>query len=385
MNNISGYLPYIEVYLDNLIHNISEIRKKIPRSKGIMAVVKDMAYGCGCVPISKTFQENNIEFLAVAFAKEAFFLRKNNINLPILVFSSGEKNDWELGFNQNIIFSLNDLTDAILWQQSSLPIKFHINVDTGMGRLGILPSEISVIIEIIKNNPNLICDGIYTHLACADIPSTNTVDIQLKKFKQVIEILRQNGINPSQIHYANSAGIMRFPLDNECTLVRPGISLYGCNPDPNQDFGIKLKSVIGLKARIIKIKQVSANTPISYCSRYITSSDTNIATIPLGYSAGLPRHLTNKGCVLIKGRRYKIAGTVTMDYIMVDIGKKTDLKIGDEVVAIGYQGNEYIGPDEVASNCNTIAYEILCGLGKHLDRYFIKENQIILHQEGYFF
>lgn len=377
--------PRIEVSLDNIIHNISQIKTTVPSSKGIMAVVKDLAYGCGSVMVSKTLEANGVAWLAVAFAGEARALRDGGVTLPVLVLGECGKNELAWGAANNISFSLNDPADVVAWSDNGLAVRFHVNVDTGMGRLGLLPQQLSAIIGALKNNPRLVCEGAYTHLACADIPGTDSVSVQLKRFREALDALRQHGISPQHIHYANSSAIMRFPISPECTLVRPGITMYGCKPDPSQDFPLALKSVVALKAHVAKIKRVPAGTPVSYGGRYVTPDDTNIATIPLGYGIGLPRLLTNKGAVLIGGKRYTIAGTVTMDYIMVDAGPRPQMSVGDEAVAIGYQGSEYISPDEVARLAGTIAYEILCGLSTKLDRYYIRNGVTLHYQPGYYF
>jgi alanine racemase len=374
--------PHVAVSLDNLIHNLREIRRFVPSGKGIIAVVKDCAYGCGSVMVAKTLEQNGVSHLAVATTDEARTLRDAGVTLPILVFGVPSGSDLEWGSSKNIIFSLNDIADIALWKASGKPVRFHCAVDSGMGRLGILPQEAGKVIETLKSAPSLACDGIYTHCASADSPGTETVGLQLQRFRDVVKLFRKNGFPPQHIHYANSAALMRFPLDPDCTLVRPGITLYGCRPDPAQDFGISLKPVASLKSHVVKVKRVPAGTPISYGGRYVTKSDTHIATVSLGYGQGLPRTLGNKGSLLIRGNRYAIAGTVTMDYIMVDAGSVTDIAVGDEAAAIGCQGSDCITADEVGLLAGTIGYEILCGLGPRLDRYYYLGGRVVHHLPG---
>ncbi len=362
--------PFITISLDNVVHNLGEIMKIVPPSVGIMAVVKDNAYGCGSVMVGKTLQQHGVSFLAVASAREARALRNNAISLPVLIFGPATAEDLVWGSSNNIVFSLNDLDDIDEWKRSGIPVRFHIAVDTAMCRLGITPPQAQQAAGALKTAPDLKCEGIYTHFARADEPDTTTVSEQTALFRSVLGVLAGNGIIPRHVHYANSAAMLRFPLDPACTLVRPGIALYGCKPDPAQNFGISLKPVISLKSNVVKIKRVPAGTPVSYGGRYVTKSDTNIATISLGYGTGLPRCLGNTGVVLIRGRRYPIAGTVTMDYIMVDAGADTDIIPGDEAVAIGCQDNDCITVDEVAAQAGTIGYEILCGMNARLDRYY---------------
>ncbi len=377
--------PCIEVSLDNVLHNVSEIRRAAGKGKGIMAVVKDLAYGCGSVVVSRALASCGVEWLAVATAAEARALRDGGITLPVLVLGACDTDELAWAGAHKVSVSLNDVADLGVMTRAGTPVRIHVNVDTGMTRLGLLPTELGALVSALQNNSKLVCEGAYTHLACADVPGTGTVDIQTSKFRAALDILRKNGISPKFIHYANSAAIMRHPLSSECTLVRPGITIYGCKPDPLQDFPLALKPVVTLKAPVTKIKKVSAGTAISYGARYVTSAETHIATIPLGYGIGLPRKLTGAGSVLIRGRRYAIAGTVTMDYIMADVGLNTDVCVGDEAVAIGCQGSECISPDEVAAKCGTIAYEILCGLSTRLDRYFVLKGEVVGRQEGHYF
>jgi alanine racemase len=184
------------------------------------------------------------------------------------------------------------------------------------------------------------------------------------------------------VHFANSAWIMRSPDLAGSTFVRPGIALYGCKPDPGQAFPLDLLPVVSLKSRIVKIKKVPAGTPVSYGGRYVTAAETVIATIALGYGDGIPRSLGNRGEVLIRGKRFRIAGTVTMDYIMVDAGPAPSMNVGDEAVAMGSQGSESISPDDVALLDDTIAYEILCGLSASLDRIYVSGGKIVGREKG---
>jgi alanine racemase len=379
MTEIPLRYPHVAIHLDNVIHNLHEIRRFVPAGKGIIAVVKDCAYGCGSVMVAQTLEQNGVSHLAVATPGEARVLRDAKVTLPILVFGVPTESDLEWGYSNNIIFSLNDLGDIAVWKASGKAVRFHCAVDTGMGRLGILPQEAGQVIDALKNAPALTCDGIYTHCAQADEPGTARVSLQLDRFREVLDLFIRSGIKPRHVHYANSAALLRFPLEPACTLVRPGISLYGCKPDPAQDFGISLKPVVTLKSHVVKIKRVPLGTPVSYGGRYVTKNETHIATISLGYGQGLPRVLGNKGSVLIRGRRYAIAGTVTMDYIMVDAGRVTDVAEGDEAVAIGCQGSECITADDVALAAGTIGYEILCGLGPHLDRYYYLDGKVVNH------
>ncbi len=385
MTENSPGFPYIEVSLDNLLFNLDQLRLASPYVKDVIAVVKDCAYGCGAIAVSKALEAHGVHFFAVANCKEARSLRNNGITSPILVFGECGKDELRWGSSHNIHFSLNDCADIAAWKTADFAVRFHCEIDTGMGRLGLNPTEIGNVIHAVTNSDQIVFEGLFTHFANADEPATKTVEAQLNIFKMAIANFKAGGLIPKYIHYANSAATIRFPFKGECTHIRPGISLYGCKPDPKQIFPIPLKSVVRLKSKIIKIKNVPANTPISYGGTYTTKSETKIATIPLGYGIGFPRQLSNKGSVLIGGKRYGIAGRVTMDYVMVDIGFNSNIQVDDEVVVFGDQGDECITVDEVALLADTIGYEILCGLSPCLDRIYAQDGKIVSQTPGYSF
>jgi alanine racemase len=378
-NNAVLSSPWVEISLDNVVHNVNQIRGALPPSVGIMAVVKDNAYGCGGVMVSRVLESHNVGHFAVARTVEARALREAGIRSPILVLGPATAEEVRWGAGSRIGFSLNDMADVSAWQSLGCPVRFHLNVDTGMGRLGILPRETAAFAEAVGGRDTLLFEGMYTHLANADSADAGSISQQLARFRTSLAALADKGLRPGIIHYGNSAAVMRYPLE-ECTLVRPGIALYGCKPNPAREFSLDLKPVMSLKARVIKMKKVPAGTAISYGSTYVTVSETVIATIALGYGQGLPRQLSNRGVVLIRGRRYGIAGRVTMDFIMVDAGANTDMSVGDEVVAIGSQETHCIHPDDVAVLCDTISYEIMCSINPRIDRCFILDGKPV-HQE----
>lgn len=376
------YSPHVEISLDNLLSNVKLIRSAIPSSVGIIAVVKDNSYGCGSIQIANALEKfADVRFFAVARPEEAFALRKSGIQNEILVLGRASPSQLEQCSKSNVILALNDLDDLQVWKESGQTIKFHCNIDTAMHRMGLLPHEIPSLIDSLKTSPSLKLDGVFTHLARADEEGTKTVSIQRDKLFKCVSLLKENDICISHIHYGNSAGLMDFPMDG-CTLVRPGVSLYGCNPDPARQFRLPVEPVLSLKGVVTKVKRVPADTPVSYGGNYVTSADTNIATIMLGYAHGLPRFLGNRGKLIINGSFYKIAGNVTMDYCMVDAGPDTQIKAGDEAVAIGIQGDKRITADEIACIGNTIGYEILCNVSAAIDRFYYLNNSVVFSKTG---
>ena len=376
------YSPYVEISLDNLLHNLAQIRQTLPREVGIIAVVKDSSYGCGSLLIAEAFERSGmVAFFAVARPVEAIALRKYRIKLPILVLGMASEEELRYGADNGIIFALNDLSDVDRWESYGVSVNFHLGIDTGMSRMGLLPSEIDTLVNKLNTARNIRIGGTFTHMANADEPNTQTVARQLERFRSGIDKLRSGGHPPAHVHYGNTATFLRFPL-SDCTLARPGIALYGCKPDPAQEFNIDLKPVASLISHVVKMKKLPASTPVSYCGNYVTPADTWIATIPIGYAHGLPRYLNGKGSVLIGGSRYRIAGNITMDYIMVDAGASPSITVGDEVAAIGTQGGETISPDDVAAIGNTIGYEVLCNLGTTIDRFYTLDGKVVHHEPG---
>jgi alanine racemase len=371
--------PFVEINLDNLLHNLDQIRATLPSSVGILAVVKDSAYGCGSAMVSRLLEQSGVRLFAVARTCEARVLREAGVESPILVLGPAHASDLVWGASAGVLFTAGDLADLAAWKKLDVPVRFHLEIDTGMGRLGLLPGEMERFARELAGWPNLICEGAFTHFSRSDDPDVQPTAAQLARFRKAIDALEANGLRPSTVHFSNTAAIARG-LIPDCTAVRPGIALYGCKPDPGGEFSLDLKPIMSLRGRVVKMKRVPAGTPVSYGGTYVTREDTTIATIDIGYGLGLPRQLGNRGAVLIRGRRYMIAGRVTMDFLMIDAGPVPAFEVGDEAVAMGSQGNERIAPDDIAILCNTIGYEILCSIGSRTDRFYILDGRVIHHE-----
>jgi alanine racemase len=378
-------LPWLEISIDALLHNCAVLRAQLPASTGLLAVVKDRAYGCGSRQITLALERfGGVSFFAVNTPDEAFFLRDQGVKSDILVLGPANSDAIRRGNNAGMVFTLTDLNDIYQWQSAGVPVRFHCNIDTRMHRLGILPNEVEKIIGLLLQSPHLRCEGVFTHLADADDPASETVREQLRIFSACRALFTARGIEPCHVHYANSGGILHFS-PGDCTLARPGIALYGSRPNPERSIAVDLKPVVSLKSRVVKIKKVPAETPVSYGGRYRTDRDTHIATIALGYGCGYPRSLTNRGTLIINGKRYTIAGAVTMDYCMVDAGPVPQIAVGDAVVAIGTQADETITPDDIALLNGTIAYEILCGLNPSMERTYIMNGNVFTRETAYIY
>jgi alanine racemase len=358
---------YARVSIKNILHNIREIKKLLSPGTKFMAVVKADAYGHGAVAVSKAI-ENKVDYLSVATLTEAIELKSAKIKTPILILSEVPLSCAAQIIKNDLIQTVYTMELAKALSKAAVKLKkaakVHIKVDTGMGRIGVRADEFAELFKNISRLPNIKIEGIYTHLARAEEKNGFTRE-QLKIFRSAVSKVNSKGMI---VHAANSAGAM-YHRESHLDMVRIGLSLYGLYPSDRGDNIVKLEPALEFKTRVVYIKELPAGTPLSYGSTYITKSRTRIATLPVGYADGLPRALSNKGDVLIGGRRYPIAGRVCMDMTLVDVGN-APVKVGDEVTLIGRQGKEYISADEVARLAGTISYEIICGIGKRVPRVY---------------
>lgn len=361
-----------EIDLNALLHNLKEIRKLTGSDRAIMAVVKADAYGHGAVRISQTLEEAGVAALGVALVQEGIELRQGGIRLPILVMGSILKEqipplfEYQLTpvlFQDGLIPHLEKEAEE---QGVTLPV--HIKIDTGMGRLGIQPGQLSSFIKEILRNKRIKIEGVMTHLSSADHIGSPQLSQQLTLWKKTLDELQNFQLQPSQIHLANSAAIASL-RELDSNPVRPGLMLYGYSSIRNPS--LSLEPVLAFKTRIVHLKTVPAGTPVSYGGTFVTSRQSVIATLAVGYADGYWRALSNCGKVLIHGRRVPIVGRVCMDMTMVDVTDLSRVQIGEEAVLIGKQGKESISAEEVAGWIGTIPYEVLCGIGKRVPRVYL--------------
>lgn len=367
---------WVETDLQAVARNIREIRKVTAATAKVMAVVKANAYGHGAVEVSRATLANGADWLGVARVVEGVELREAGIEAPVLI----------LGYTTPEQYGevvRNRLTQAVYTREMGFALaeaaaregskaRVHIKVDTGMGRIGWV--DVSRVVQDaleLARNPNLVIDGIFTHFAASDTADKRYTLQQFEKFMGIIDMLRQNGLEFPLRHAANSAAIMELP-ETHLDLVRAGIIVYGLYPSDEVDHSrIRLSPVMSLKARVAYIKVVPAGFKVSYGCTYETERDTLIATIPLGYADGYSRLLSSKGEVLINGRRAPVVGRVCMDQIMVDAGAIPGVKMGDEAVIIGRQGDVEVSADEIAAKLGTINYEVTCMVNHRVPRIYV--------------
>lgn len=366
-----------EVDLASIGRNIAAIRRRIGPGPEIMAVVKADAYGHGAVQVATTALTSGATWLGVALVEEGVVLRKSGIIAPILVFGQlfPSQARRALRYSLSCTVSTYEFAEAlsVAATQEGKKGKCHIKVDTGMGRIGVSPRQAASFVRRVAMLPNVEVEGIYTHFATADADDKSFAREQLSRFMEVIEALSTIGVQIQFRHAANSAACVDMP-EAQLDLVRPGILMYGLSPFSTERFQkvkreMDIRPALSLKTRVSFVKRVPAGTPVSYGSTYVTREDTVIATLPVGYADGLSRGLSNRGEVLIRGRRLPIVGRICMDQCMVDAGN-LEVEVGDEAVLIGRQGDQEISAEEVADKLGTISYEVVCAISKRVPRVY---------------
>ena len=371
---------FAEIDLNALHHNFQVVRTSIPRKAEILAVVKADAYGHGFMDISRELESLGVNAFGVAFLAEGIQLRKAGIDRPILLLGGvypGQERKC-IGFNiSTIVFSLEQ-AQALNHAAGKLfrKAQVHLKIDTGMGRLGIQYSDAPAFLAELKKLPNIMLEGIVSHFASADELDESGqyfTRLQAERFTWALAEARKNGFTPRYVHIANSAAALLRDVPG-CNLVRPGIALYGAIPSSDFQGKLDIKPVMRLKSRIAMLKWVEPGATISYARRFTANDRTLVASVPVGYADGYPRALTNRGEALIKGQRARVAGTVCMDWIMLDATHIPGVAVGDEVVLMGPDNaGNCIHAEELAAWAGTIPYEIFCGISKRVPRVYLKQ------------
>jgi len=369
--------------LDAIVHNMEQLRKNITGTTKILAVIKADGYGHGAIPIAQILRK--LDYLwgfAVATAEEAFMLRDVGIREPILILGYTFPAHYEEIVARNITQTIFDMdtakTFSCIGKKLGKAVRVHIAIDTGMSRIGFTPNQESLhIIKEITSLSSLECEGIFTHFAKADVLDKTSSHTQLNIFTTFIKDLEKLGVHFPFKHSSNSAGIIDLQEAN-MDLVRGGISIYGLYPsdEVNQDF-VKLKPALSLKSHIVYVKEVEAGTGVSYGSTFITSRPTKIATIPIGYADGYPRSLSNKGYVLIHGKKAPILGRVCMDQFMVDVSHVESVRRNDLVTLIGEDMGETVTIEELSKISGRFNYEFVCDISKRVPRIYVRNGEIV--------
>lgn len=375
---------YVEVNLDHIIENLENMKSHIASDTKILAVIKTDGYGHGGIPIARNIEHLDYLFgFAVATAEEAFELRDAGVTKPILVLSYTFPYAYERLIREDIRITVfrKDTLEELSKIGSNLgkAAKVHIKVDTGMGRIGIMPDEQGeAFVKTATEMKNLEVEGIYTHFACADEADLTSAKSQIVMFKEfVTKVEKELDIRIPIHHCSNSAGILALPEAN-MNLVRAGITLYGLMPSAEvEKADMVLWPALSLKSHIVYVKELKKGQTVSYGSTYVAEDTVRVATIPLGYGDGYPRSLSSRGYVLIHGKKAPILGRICMDQFMVDVTNIKETKEGDLVTLIGSDGVEAITADALGELSGRFNYELVCDLNQRLPRVYIKDNKVI--------
>jgi alanine racemase len=363
---------WAEIDCSAVQRNVSALLEAVAPAR-LLAVVKADGYGHGAVEVGRAALAAGAAWLGVALVEEGVALREAGIDAPILVLSEPVPDAAACVVAHRltpVVYTpagIDALAKAVAGRGQREPLAVHLKVDTGMHRVGAAVPDAASLVQLVEGHDELHLEGVCTHLAVADELDNPYSDAQLDQFDSVLELLDELDVQPSIVHAANTAGAIALPR-SRYDMVRAGIGIYGIAPAPELDGRVPLQPAMAVKARVSYVKTLPAGERLSYGLRYQVARDARIATVPIGYGDGVPRNLAHVGGqVLVRGQRCPIAGTVTMDQLMVDVGE-LPVERDDEVVLIGRQGDAQITAAEWAERLGTIAYEIVCGIGPRVPR-----------------
>lgn len=374
-----------EIDFKKLENNFYKIKSFVNRTKPknpvkICAVIKANAYGHGIQEMSKKFIQLGADYLGVANYDEAIKLRSVVPDVSILVFGtlihSRFKPETYVSklIKYDLIATVASLETARFLDYYSgilrKKFKVHIKVDTGMRRIGFDVKRALKNISQVFKYKNLEIEGIYTHFATAESPDKSFLKMQVSKFLELIYCLKKAGMEFPIVHSANSGAVLNFP-ESYFDMVRPGLILYGYYPSHDMKKVVDVKPVMNLKSKVTYIKRVDSNISISYGRTFYTKKRTFIGSIPVGYGDGYWRILSNKGKVLIKGNYYPVVGIITMDWLMVDLGVGSNVRVGDDVLLFGDENKALLGADKIAAMTKSIPYEIISSVADRVQRIYL--------------
>lgn len=368
--------------LDAIEYNIEKMKENLPEDTKLIVVAKADCYGHGALQTTSLLSlKEYVWGFAVATLDEAIVLRRGGITKPILVLGCIFPEQWIDALENNIRITV--YTEELTKVLSDLAVKIgrkayvHVKLDTGMGRIGFTPGkEGADKIEEISKLPNIVMEGLYTHFSKADEGDKSYTMKQMEAYTWMKKELTGRGITFSYYHCCNSAGIIDLKGAGQ-NLSRAGISTYGMYPSEEvHKENVDLKPALELISHVAFVKWVDEGEMISYGGTYVTKRRTKIATIPVGYGDGYPRSLSNKGYMLIHGKKAPIIGRVCMDQCMVDVTEIEDVKFGDEVVLVGRDGDEYLSVETLSRLSDRFNYEFVCLMGKRIPREYIRRGEI---------
>ncbi len=380
ISDYASYSSWLEIDLGAVVENVHAVRALLCPNAAICAVVKANGYGHGVTEVAQAAVKGGAEFLGVTSIEEAEKIRKVDTKTRIFRMMPGNPGEYRydqiLGVDEMVcdLEAAHRLSDLAI--QTRSPIRVHAKVDTGMGRQGILWDRAVQDVFEIARIPGLKLAGIMTHFAEAPRMGSEFTEIQIDRFRKILDALRDRGIRPPIAHAANSAGLICY-ANSHFSMVRTGLAIYGISPvHVNRDL-IPLRPVMTAKTRIVQIRRLSAGTTVGYERTYKLSENARVATLSVGYSDGFPRLLSNRGKVLIGGEERPVIGRVTMNIINVRLEESDQVSVGDEVVLLGRQGKREIHAGDIAQQIGTIPYDVLTTFGAMSRRIYIGDSEYL--------
>ncbi len=376
----AGRPTWVEIDLNALAENYRALTSLLPASAAgyprILPVIKADAYGHGMIPAARTLAAAGATVFSIGLVEEGVALRRGGITQKILVLGTAWHELEEEAIHNDLILAI-DTPECVrrletATRKTDTSTSVHIKVDTGMGRLGVRWDAMDPLLAAVKQARRVRLKGVFSHLSSADEESPGYTNEQIIRFEHALSSVRKAGLDPGEIHFANSAGLLYHERLRKWS-VRPGIALYGYSPDPGR-CPIKLRPVLSLKTAVGPIRSLEANQPIGYGRKFITSRATRLSILPVGYADGFSRRLSGRGRVIIADRWAEVIGNVSMDMTAVDLTDLPEVREGDEVILLGSSRHCCMDAREWADILETIPYEILCGIAMRVPRIYLNGN-----------
>jgi len=380
---LEGRPVWVEVSLKAITQNLRTVRRHIGPKPEILAVVKSNAYGLGAVPVTKALEKAGANRFGVTCSNEGIELREAGVRRPILVLTGFWPGEEKRFVEYRLTPTVTRVDDVKLLERAAQKarmksrLRFHLKINTGMNRLGILPSELAAFATALADCRHLDLEGTFTHFASAEDFSARQTDDQERLFRECLDRMLSLGLSPGIVHMANSGAICARP-STWADMVRPGAILYGYYqsfdpPHKGQEVRdrMPLEASLSMRARIITLRDLPPGQSVGYSARFTTQRPSRIAVINAGYADGVMRQRTNRGCVIVRGRKVPLVGAISMDLTTLDVTDVPDVKLGDVVTLYGKDQNAEIKVSDVAHEIGTVTSDLLCALGRRVPRYYL--------------
>ncbi|MGH9492979.1 MAG: alanine racemase [Terriglobales bacterium] len=378
---------WAEISLPALRHNFRTLQQFVAPEATVCAVVKADAYGHGAVECARVFEKEGATWFGVTSTEEGVQLRQGGITSRILLLAGFWRGEEEAILQYDLTPAVWDWSHIELLEDAAertkkgkrLTVPVHLKVDTGMARLGVALPDLATLGSVFKSTQHVVLEGVFTHLAAAEVIDAPGTDAQVGRFEDAVTALIESGLSPVYYHMANSGAIAARP-NTWKNMVRPGLSLYGyylpftsaITGTPDSSYELPVQPVLSWKTRIISLRDVGAHQPVGYSGAYVTQAPAKIAVLPVGYADGLSRQLSSHGRVIVRGDYAAIVGNVSMDLTLIDVTGIPGVEAGDEVILLGASGTRRVTAWDHASLAMTLPYEVLCGISKRVPRKYVE-------------